>query len=77
MEEHTRAKHELLKKYLEAWFPILAIQGHQERVIFLDGFAGPGIYDGGEPGSPVIALETLINHNSFSQLAGTTFQFYS
>ena len=75
MEEHTRAKHELLKKYLEAWFPILAIQGHQERVIFLDGFAGPGIYDGGEPGSPVIALDTLINHDSFSQLAGTTFEF--
>lgn len=75
MEEHTRAKHELLKKYLDAWFPILAIQEHHERVVFLDGFAGPGIYDGGEPGSPVIALEALITHKSFPQLHRTTFEF--
>ena len=32
------------------------------RVIYLDGFAGPGIYQGGEPGSPVIALQTAIDH---------------
>ena len=75
MEDHTRAKHELLRTYLDAWFPIHTIQGHRERVIFLDGFAGPGIYDGGEPGSPLIALEALITHDSFPRLARTTFEF--
>ena len=75
MEKHTRAKHELLRSYLKAWFPIHTIQGRHERVIFLDGFAGPGIYDGGDPGSPIIALEVLITHNSFPRLAGTTFEF--
>ena len=75
MEEHTRAKHELLKIYLEAWFPILATQDHHEQIVFIDGFAGPGIYDGGEPGSPVIALETLIRHRSFPRLADTSFDF--
>jgi three-Cys-motif partner protein len=28
----------------------------------LDGFAGPGIYEGGESGSPVIALQTAVDH---------------
>lgn len=54
LEPHTAAKHALLKNYLGAWFPILA--SARGRVVFLDGFAGPGHYDGGEPGSPIIAL---------------------
>ena len=28
----------------------------------MDGFAGPGVYSGGEDGSPVIALETAVEH---------------
>src|SRR5690554_564418 len=27
IEEHTKAKHELLRRYLGAWFPILASRG--------------------------------------------------
>jgi three-Cys-motif partner protein len=40
---------------LAAWFPIIG--SFAKRLIFIDGFAGPGEYAGGEPGSPVIALE--------------------
>lgn len=36
--------------------------------MFIDGFAGPGKYSGGEPGSPVIALDAWINHRDFSRL---------
>ncbi|MEM3565188.1 MAG: three-Cys-motif partner protein TcmP [Candidatus Jordarchaeaceae archaeon] len=61
IEPHTRAKHEILQNYLKAWFPILSTI--EERIIYLDGFAGPGIYTGGEFGSPVIALQTAVNHN--------------
>jgi hypothetical protein len=32
------------------------------RIIFLDGFAGPGRYAGGEEGSPLIALRALFLH---------------
>lgn len=60
LEAHTRAKHAILRKYLQAWFPIMT--RYNARVIFLDGFAGPGEYQGGEPGSPIIALDTLISH---------------
>jgi three-Cys-motif partner protein len=55
IEEHTRGKHAVLREYLAAWFPILG--SFARRLVFIDGFAGPGEYDGGEPGSPVIALE--------------------
>lgn len=71
---HTLAKLDLLRGYLRAWFPILA-QGSYPRVIFLDGFAGPGIYKAGEPGSPIVALKTLVEHDAFARLAETTFEF--
>ncbi len=41
LEDHTRAKHEILRRYLNAWFPILA-QGGFPRMVLIDGFAGPG-----------------------------------
>lgn len=61
IEPHTKAKHEILQNYLKAWFPILS--RWSGRIVYLDGFAGPGIYYGGEPGSPVIALETAVGHS--------------
>lgn len=72
-EPHTAAKHELLRMYLGAWFPILG--GINGRVVFLDGFAGPGMYQGGELGSPLIALSALIDHSYFSRLSGCEFFF--
>lgn len=60
IEPHTKVKHEILKGYLGAWFPILS--KWEGRLIYLDGFAGPGIYAEGDLGSPVIALQTAVNH---------------
>jgi three-Cys-motif partner protein len=73
LEPHTQAKHEILRGYLRAWFPIMS--RWQGRVIYLDGFAGPGIYEDGEPGSPIIALETLMTHSGVNLQAGTEFVF--
>ncbi len=70
---HTAAKHSLLRTYLGAWFPIIA--KFNRRVIYYDAFAGPGQYASGEPGSPLIALDTLINHNYFAQMSDTEFIF--
>jgi three-Cys-motif partner protein len=58
---HTSAKHTILRTYLNAWFPIMS---RKPRVVFLDGFAGPGRYEGGEPGSPIIALESAKTHKA-------------
>ncbi len=60
LDPHTAAKHEVLKLYLQAWFPIL--NSAHNRVIYVDGFCGPGRYTGGEEGSPLIVLKLAANH---------------
>ncbi len=61
LEPHTRAKHEILRLYLQAWAPILSLGGFP-TIAYVDGFAGPGVYAGGEDGSPVIALKVALEH---------------
>jgi len=67
-DPHTLAKHRILTGYLDAWMPILANQsrkvGSVDRPIkYIDGFAGPGIYENGEKGSPVLALDAAREHS--------------
>jgi three-Cys-motif partner protein len=47
--------------YLAAWLPAL-LQGRADRVTYAEGFAGPGIYKGGEPNSPIVALRAFPGH---------------
>lgn len=56
-DPHTAAKHRVLERYLQAWWPIMLQRF--PRATYIEGFAGPGIYSGGEPGSPIIAIRTL------------------
>jgi three-Cys-motif partner protein len=57
---HTGAKLALLQAYHGAWFPILSRGTNFERIIYIDGFAGPGRYTAGEDGSPIIALKAAL-----------------
>ena len=59
---HTAAKHLILKKYIEAWAPILSQGGFNPEIGYIDGFAGPGEYSGGEDGSPIVVLKALNSH---------------
>lgn len=55
--EHTAVKHAILRDYLSAWVPILS--SWQRKIIYIDGFCGPGSYKCGDQlfdGSPIIAL---------------------
>ena len=62
LEPHTEAKHRILKKYIEAWIPILS--KFHRRLVYIDAFAGPGIYSKGEPGSPIIVINAAINNRT-------------
>ncbi|MER7797490.1 three-Cys-motif partner protein TcmP [Microbacterium sp. NPDC096154] len=73
LSSHTAAKHDLLRHYLGAWFAILG--SSTGRVVIIDGFAGPGVYANGEPGSPAIAVRTLLDHRYLDRLTGTEFVF--
>ncbi len=59
IEPHTQAKHEILRRYLEAWTAILG-SGAFKTIAYVDGFAGPGVYENGEEGSPIIALKAAL-----------------
>ena len=62
LEPHTRAKHAILKRYLQAWTPVLSLGGFPQ-IVYVDGFAGPGRYSKGEDGSPVIALQVALEQH--------------
>jgi three-Cys-motif partner protein len=62
LERHSEAKHYLLRRYLQAWLPIMS--SFKERIVLIDGFAGPGIYEDGQPGSPIIMLKSLLEHDT-------------
>lgn len=59
LKRNTQVKHDILSDYLTRWAAILSGGRSQQRIIFhyVDGFAGKGRYQEGEPGSPLIAMK--------------------
>jgi three-Cys-motif partner protein len=67
IEEPTKIKHQLLNDYLGAWMSILysnqSLIGREKKLIYVDGFSGPGEYWADETksakvnGSPVLVAE--------------------
>ena len=62
LKPHTKGKHLVLRNYLDAWIPIVG--RYNRRILFIDGFAGPGKYQYGEEGSPIIALNAFCEHSA-------------
>lgn len=60
IDPHTQSKHDILRHYLNRWLPILGKRS--QTMNYIDAFAGPGIYKGGQAGSPIIAIETARDH---------------
>lgn len=50
-------KHDLLKRYLPQFGGMTGTHSHDKRVVYLDGYAGEGRYENGEPASAEIALK--------------------
>lgn len=73
LDSHTVGKHLVLNSYLHAWLPIMG--RHNQKLLIIDGFAGPGVYKGGEPGSPLIMLRALLEH-SYQGLEAQKVAFY-
>jgi three-Cys-motif partner protein len=82
-EDHTAAKHRVLRAYLDGWLPVMANQAlkmaahqvGQPRLLLVDGFAGPGRYAGSEPGSPLLMLDALLSHNGLAGWGAVEFIF--
>ena len=61
-----QVKHDLIRNYLGGWFPKLGTWAG--RVLYVDTHAGRGRHRSGETGSPLVALDTLLNHPYRDQL---------
>ncbi len=63
--EHTKAKHKILRGYLDAWAPIMSQQAAgagRRPPLYIDAFAGPGVYKDGADGSPLVAIRAVLDH---------------
>lgn len=58
LDPHSRVKHLILRRHLDAWLPIMTRSF--PKLLYVDGFSGPGVYERGEPGSPIISLRAAI-----------------
>lgn len=74
-DPHTAAKHTLLRRYLSAWFPIMAKQFHESGITFLDAFAGPGEYTNSHESSPSIAMTQAMRNEVASARTQTRLVF--
>lgn len=59
-DEYTpqnQAKHRILTEYYTPY--LIALKNQAGFFHYIDGFAGPGEYEGGNPGSPLLALDAM------------------
>lgn len=59
---HHRAKHELLRRYMDVWLPKLGFT--YERIALVDGFASAGGYRDERRGSPLIMLDSYLGRSA-------------
>ena len=53
----TLAKLEIVERYLFLWFTIVGSNPKNRRLIYIDGFAGPGRYTNTNKSSPFLAMQ--------------------
>lgn len=57
--DHSEAKVKLLGEYLNRYLNIISNDGYTERINLYDLFCGPGIYNNGGYGSPMVILNSV------------------
>ncbi len=73
VQEHSKLKIKLYEKVLEGHLPVLLLSKSIRNVIVCEPFAGPGRYDDGTEGSPVVArntIEKVKNHPTVKKIEG-------
>lgn len=61
-DPHTQVKHLVYRHYLQCWMGKI-LQTFTEATI-VDGFAGPGVYIDGPPGSSIVVAKTFLDHTA-------------
>ncbi|MET7359428.1 three-Cys-motif partner protein TcmP [Streptomyces sp. NPDC005562] len=61
-DPHTQVKHLVYRHYLQCWMGKI-LQTFPEATV-VDGFAGPGVYTDGPPGSSIVVAKTFLEHTA-------------
>lgn len=64
-DPHTLVKHLVYRHYLECWMPKILQKFPTATIV--DGFAGPGVYEDGPVGSPLLVAKTFLNHAAYAR----------
>lgn len=64
-DPHTLVKHLVYRHYLDCWMPKILQKFPTATIV--DGFAGPGVYEDGPVGSPLLVAKTFLNHSSYAR----------
>lgn len=67
LRPHSKAKVGLYVKYLAVYLNVLHRVSFVKKIFLFDLFAGEGIYEDGEKGSPIQTVETVKNHYFFNK----------
>jgi len=68
-KEQSRVKSAIVAKYFDAWAQVMIAtqnrycQNHDNRIAYIDLFAGPGRYADGTKSTPLLVLEKAIGHD--------------
>lgn len=73
--EQSRIKSRIVAKYFWAWAKVIisAAKGRENRIAYMDLFAGPGRYSDGTPSTPVIVLKKAIEDADLREMLVTVF----
>lgn len=58
--EESRVKAQIVDKYYRAWAKIIAPRAREEKIAYVDLFAGPGRYKDGAASVPLLVLENAV-----------------
>ena len=73
--EQSRIKSRIVAKYFWAWAIVIisAAKGRENRIAYMDLFAGPGRYSDGTPSTPVIVLKQAMDDADLRKMLVTVF----
>ncbi len=69
-QEQSEAKARIVTKYFSAWANVImpSAQRNGGKIAYIDLYAGPGRYKDGAASTPLLVLQTAINHHQMAQM---------
>jgi three-Cys-motif partner protein len=71
--DESEAKARIIEKYFATWANVILATSRQDRIAYIDLYAGPGRYKDGSASTPLLVLERAIAHKDMPSKLVTLF----